>query len=177
MFADKVVKLANSKGLSVVSRGVSHFSVPKGIVGQDERSELQPGHEQLQITYVFALICVDENQIPGTGKLLNQLGGVAYVEVDSGVMGGKKLTQLRLLFIVMLHGVEFPTLGQTFGQAKRGIAGKRAQFKDAAGANHVAEHREQPPLEMARTLARIEMIELRLAVESLQMLRLRLNVA
>ena len=82
-----------------------------------------------------------------------------------------------LQFVLYLNGVELGiVVEQTFGKALRRVAGECAQFKYATRLSHAHEHLQQAALQMPRTHARVEQLDVRVAVELVKMLRLGVDM-
>ena len=83
-----------------------------------------------------------------------------------------------LEFVVDFDGVHM-RLGrkETFGEAKCGVAGESAEFEHIHGFNHAHQHFEQSSLQVSRTHARAQVVEMCLAVEATEFLGFAVDVA
>ena len=82
-----------------------------------------------------------------------------------------------LQFVVDFNGVHLCVVGkQPLGKAQCRVAGECAQFEHLPRVNHAHKHLEQPSLQMARTHAWTQVIEVRFAVETRQFGRFAVDV-
>ena len=98
--------------------------------------------------------------------------GDAAAVGDGGELGADEVLHL----VVNLDGVQLRAIGEGFGHGEGRIAGERAYFKHAPGAEHGDEHTEYAPLNVTAHHARVDDVESRLAGDSAQIVRLGVGV-
>lgn len=176
---DPVVKVDYGFCLGVgVGMAVDDFHVPQGVVGKDECTDGHFRQNGIEVVGVLAFVCVDEDEVPRTGEVLEHLERVADVEVYArGVGRGiEQASERGFFFGVNLDCIEVRVAGHAFGEREGRISGESAQLEDSARSNHCGEHFEQTALVMARAHARVQAVQVSVPVKCVELFGLGVDV-
>ena len=128
---------------------------------------------------ILALIGIDKHQVEVALDSGQHITGIADVQIDArrqrrGVeVGANEILKL----IVDFYGIEAArVVGKPLGKAESRISGESAEFENVLRTYHAHHHLEHASLQMPRTHARTQVIEVRLAVEAAQVVALGIDV-
>ena len=149
---------------------VGHVSVPERVVGEQHRAAVRVGHEQFVVFCVLALVSVDEGGVDAEIHRRQQFEHVAHVHLYPCLVGGvfKPGAGKHFLLVVYLerHHLAAFVHARCHGQSR--VARVSADLHHRPGVYHLHERAEQLALQMSRGHARAQQVEVRGAVEPLQ---------
>ena len=152
--------------------------VPQSIIGYDIASRTELGQYHLVIIDIHPLVPVYKGKVEGDIHLRHHLQGIADIKLD--FIGVGRTFQPRtgevFLLIVDFERMEHGTLFQPFGKAQGGISAICPNLKHLPGTYHLHKHLQHPPLQMPRSHAGAQELDMRSPVKRFQIIALRVDM-
>ena len=154
------------------------MAVPQRVVSQYVPPWAQHLQHQFVVVDIVPFVRIDKRHVERHPQLRHQLHGIPYQHRD--FVGIGRSLQPRacevLLLVVYLYGVEMPVGRQTLRYAQGRVAAIGPYLQHLLRLHHLREHLQYASLQMPRCHARIEQFQVRVPIQLVQIVALRVYV-